>query len=586
MDKKNIEKLGIAKVEEVLIKTELIDPCISFDDKNISYDGDILLYSSNTFKKENLVHIIPVQVKSKFVKKFTPYISVDMIDLEIYKKKNCVLYFVVEFLNTNNYRIYCKSFLLWDLYSIINKSNGQKTKTVWFETLNISKPVEVLDKIQKFAQEAMRQTQINPSILSLESLNGKALSGTVEFNILLPDLATINDIYSAIKAQKPYVYYKNDMGTESVIDRLGLKEGFKVGFSYKRDIFVGGKKLYSGYDLEQDENGCICKIGKYITLKFEEASGITISFKLNGTLSERISTIEFMLGIRDKTVFFGDKVFSFGDIYNSSIDLNKLQKLMDYYKDIEKVFSSIGVYKDLNLDEITQEQNRELSAFVRSELYDETISLNYDKDRYAYLRLPNINILCYCHKNKDNKFLVKSIFEGNSFNCSIKIGDEYVPVSKYYYLVAEHDINGFEYVDNINYHDLYKDIEKHLIDEDNAKVSNIILLKLLLYYDNNQSELILKTCEKLAELLNRFTKGEDVFQLNLFQIRYRLRGLTQKEKEELLKIKDNTKDINIKWACSVLLNSKEEAEILFNKLTDEDTINLKSLPIYNIYLSL
>ena len=475
--------------------------------------------------------------------------------------------------------------MLWDLYSVIQESDGKKTKALEFDEFPYNNPDKVLDIIIKFAQEANKQTQVNPSILSLESLSNKIASYDVEFNVNLPTHFSMKDVYDGIINQKPYLYYVDDIGTRTVVDRLGLGEQIFIGKTNKKNIYVNDELLFSEISIIQDKDGSLCKIGNHIRIKMVDDKKLLISYEIKGYLSERISTIKFLLGIIQNSVKFDDYKLPVNSNNNPYIDVDNLSNRLNYYLDIRRTFDKIGVYKDLDYDALTVEQSRNLYYFVKSELYGEEFAWDVEAGEFAFLRLPNINILCHCLKssNNDKKHVLHSIFDDNLLKLVVEKDDVYVPVSKYYYLLSEEDENGFEYVDNVNFDDLYNDLKLHLIDEVNASITNMILLKLLSFYDKTLFRLVLESCEKIANLLCLFSNNDKIYTLNLLQIKCRIRELTKEEKKLILDMKEKTSDMAIKWACSVLLKSKEEADLLFDSMNDDVQEELRGFPIYNLY---
>lgn len=67
---KDKEILSVHAIQRLCIGSKILDSDINYNDKTISWDGDIYLYTNSKLKKENLLKPIRVQLKSTGVKEF------------------------------------------------------------------------------------------------------------------------------------------------------------------------------------------------------------------------------------------------------------------------------------------------------------------------------------------------------------------------------------------------------------------------------------------------------------------------------------------------------------------------------------
>lgn len=141
--------------------------------------------------------------------------------------------------------------------------------------------------------------------------------------------------------------------------------------------------------------------------------------------------------------------------------------------------------------------------------------------------------------------------------------------------------NGFELVDNINYDDMLEDIQIYLNNDYAQDMSVQLLLKLLCFYDKAKHSKSIEAVIKLSEVLFDYD-NRDINFINKCQAYKRTRALFTKEKEVLLSIKDTATDFSIKCACCILLESKEEYLLYFEKMNEEAQNIFKQFPIYNL----
>lgn len=125
MARDRIEELAITNLKKVLLRSKYVIPQISENDKTPSFDGELLVYSTEDHTKNQMEGLIPVQVKGVTVDAFTGKCTYPFAwaDLENYYKDKGCLFFVVQLLKSDDeqYRIYYKEWPLLELQKILRK---------------------------------------------------------------------------------------------------------------------------------------------------------------------------------------------------------------------------------------------------------------------------------------------------------------------------------------------------------------------------------------------------------------------------------------------------------------------------------
>lgn len=136
MEKTIVELRAINKLEDVLTRTERIEPRISSADKIPSWDGELIIYKSKLINKNNIMGNIRVQVKGHFQED----IDKDCIKHPVYKSDllnyqidgGCI-FFVVNMKNMDEFSIYYNAFLPYDLKLLLEKfPEGQDSMSIEF----------------------------------------------------------------------------------------------------------------------------------------------------------------------------------------------------------------------------------------------------------------------------------------------------------------------------------------------------------------------------------------------------------------------------------------------------------------------
>lgn len=556
MDKSIIEGNAVDYVKLALRATGRIDPYIKEADKTPSWDGELFVYNSDNFNKSNLKSIIPVQVKGRSFKKYRNTFQVELSDLINYKKRQNVIYFLVQFVGAE-YKIYYTKLQLYDLQKIIKSANGRERVSLPFELFPEKYPEKVKQIIEKFIQNAEKQTQLIPDVLSVDELQQKVKKATLTFNLDMDSNFKGADIYTSIRSQKPYIYYKDEKGVEFVVDRFENVENLIIGHHNSVPIYVDGIKYYDGYDIITDNIGTKIQIGQYIWLIVKEHK-VSLNYRYAGTLQKRLETLNFILAIHNGNVLsFGEVQLPIQTMFLKDNDYKRVKGLFDFYKDVDKLFTKLGVVKDLDVDNLSQQQVNNLYEFCQSELYDKEVALGLNKTGQGVLRLGNVNIYCYCIKNK-SKNKVYNIFNDTAVKFCLIIDEEHIPVSPYL-MLAEQSTETFNMIDNINYDVLIESIKDYGIPEKTEDAHIHLLLKMLLHYDAIKKDYVLNASITLANML--YEKNNSIIHfINLCQAIKRKQALSTQDINRLIAIKDESKALDIKLACCILLESKIEIE--------------------------
>lgn len=578
MDKSTIERKAVNFVKTALLDTGLIQPEIKEGDTGISWDGELLVYSKSPFKKETFRAKIPVQVKGRSVKKYSKSYSVEVADLKNYEKSKNILFFVVEF-EGENHKIYYLALQLFDIKRLLNNAGGKKTISLSFDELP-EKSSDILSLINGFIEDAEKQQLLIPDVLSVEDLKPSNNVDQLSIKLKVPHIFTDQDVFKSIKEQKPYVYAISN-GMQFAVDRMDFGDHIVIGHHKRVDVCVDGKKFFDGYDVINDKDGQHIEIGPYIKMVFTSEK-ITIDCKAGGSIADRIRILEFMLAILSGSkLSFGNVTISIEMIVQPDEEISRKKEVLRYYYDIQELFVKLGIRKKLDFDSLNELQRHNLFEFCQSELYDKSVHLGETEDGVRFLGFGDINILCFSLMREDGN-RVYSFFRKNLLKYAYQYKNEYYKISPYLYLVQNTDENSFQLIDNINYDDLIDSIKDSKISEITEPLHIQLLLKMLLYYDDEKAECILKAARELSEMLYDFNCSE-INYINCCQCLKRQGVMSNEHRQKLVQMKEKTFQTSVKLACSILLESKLECQEYFEQLTDEEKGEFKKYPIMNLF---
>ena len=136
--------------------------------------------------------------------------------------------------------------------------------------------------------------------------------------------------------------------------------------------------------------------------------------------------------------------------------------------------------------------------------------------------------------------------------------------------------------DDINFEEMKKSFFQKNLSDGELTLMNLQLLEVLKAYDITKNLELLEYAKYLSDILLHKDKSS-INYINYAQILKRENNITDEICKELLKIRDNSDEIEIKIGCNILLENKTEVSILLEKLNSQTLEGFKKYPIA-IYL--
>ena len=170
----NIELLAVNRIEELISGTGLLDPVISRDDREPSWDGFIYAYKNSHKRKSEMFGRAAIQVKGTTTsprKQNKITYQVRYADINNYRIDGGALYFVV-YINpdkTSDWEVYFASLLPYKLNDLLKKHDGKDTFALHLEEFPAqSKDIE--DLVINFVENCQRQSSPTRKNWTLEEL--------------------------------------------------------------------------------------------------------------------------------------------------------------------------------------------------------------------------------------------------------------------------------------------------------------------------------------------------------------------------------------------------------------------------------
>lgn len=587
MDKYNptiIEMVSVNKLKDALLRTEQVEPDIRENDKTPSWDGELRVYKSKQFNKSNLWGKIPVQVKGKLTHKFrksSHKLSVKISDIQNYLKDEGVLFFAVLIKDFNEYQIYYRILLPFDLRRILTNSTGQLTKQITLQVFPHNSVEGILKILAEFVQNKKKQGTLLPNVTSLSDLKDTNIDiERFEFSIPAVGINPLDNPLESFLNSEPYLYIKpRNLDASFVVDKIQLE---KVSYNKGEAVLIDGKILYEDFSIiRMAGQKTKIKISKGIEIYLEPTSP-KIQFKFIGSLREQILQMKFLIALAQKrNVQVGSISFqdSQPDLGSHSVD--EFIKHLDWLQRVQQTLDKLHVTKDLLLDELSSQSLKQLEYLVTGIMLNKPVPLSCGGIA-GYLELANLKLLLMCKpSHEDALYYISDFFETRNSYIHDDNSDP-IPISPYLILTKDF----FTSYDNMSFKQMAPSICSYPLCEMYRNRIIAFVLELLHFYDSdNQSDNIILN---IAEELNLFVQKDclentDVDIINLLQIKKRKRALTSEENKILLTLKSAEKPFMFQLAANILLESFHEAELIFDKLDKCEKEEFLSYPIYHLW---
>lgn len=570
------EKIGVYAIKNEILKNELLDDEIPVNDKTPSWDGEIFVYNDRNHKASNLYGTVPVQVKTTKVERF----SEDKIryrlkreHIQNYFDKGGVLYFIVEYINSEQTKIYYDLLLPIDLKKLKEKMKVKNRQSILHEFTALPNEQHAMDTIcRSFLINSYKQK-------SLDLLNIELFDIDKE-GFVIP---SVNSKLSTIFNYPTYIYSKEGhYNLDIPIDKIRI---FEVVEEDDLEIGVCGRVYYSNIRRRIGKDKIVLEFGKSFKMIFSREpvfkdQNIEIKFSERGVLNERLKDCKFMLNISRANHI---------EIVGHSVEINVandkvtkgLHERIRYLEELNQVFKILNISNDIPMDTFKVDDLKNLELLRNIILYQDYSMLNLGQVKFLSLSISDIDILLAV-KEENGKWYVFNAFESDRLfriRASKDKNGPWFEVSPYMML----EVKNLFKMANLN----LKEVERSLLqidyDMDSARaLVNQFLLDIITYYDDiDKNVLFLKVAENVYRHLRRFNDDTTNF-LNMMQIVKRQREFNDGEIEQIIENKNKEQDPFVICAYAALLGNKTEFDYYFKKLAMEEQENFKGFPIYKL----
>ena len=587
VDTSIIEMSAVNKLEASLLSTGMIVPNISKADKIPSWDGEIFLYKTREdLSKGNLSGTIPVQVKGTMVERFEKKKAVfqaDVRDLRNYYNGNGAMFFLVQLKDFDTYKIYYASLLPFDLRRLLEQAEGQKTKQITLEVFPHKYRDGVIRVISNFIINRNKRAQLLPDVQSLEDLEKSKMEvEKLEFSIPHFGLKNEDEMFSEILARPIYVYAKpQNIEASFVVDKVRPEVLF---IRQQVPVIVNGEILYNQVEeIRQFGKEKQVRIGNDTTIRFNNGMW-TIKWSFQGTLHEQIREMKMLLALaKGQEIRIGNQLVSNSNMDLGGHTLEELEKRLSDLLLTDTALKKLHIKEDLNFGSLSDHELVSLTHLVRGIMDGASVPLSIDgKAGAGTLSIGNITVAISskCHPSGKG-FLITDFFDEHFILA--KEGDSPengFTISPYLLMKS----SSFIELDNADLSLVAESVIKCPFSEAYAEYSLNLVLELIKLFDDTGNHQALDVATKILDHLKMHDdQQEDLYRINQLQIEKRRRKLSKEEIKYLVSLKASGIPVQYQLAANILLDSFQEATIVYEQLSDPEKQFFDAFPIRTLW---
>ena len=586
---RKIETLGVSHLSTFIDKHELLQSYFDRNDKTPVWDGEIHVLKSPSEKKDEILGKVPVQIKTTRQKKdVLKSFSLDTRDLELYKSNGGVVLFVV-WLNEDNglIDIYYKSLPPLSIKNLLKKSK-LKNKSTNKKKLSIE--IFKLDekKMYPMLVDFIKNSQKQYSFINVEGISVEDIPDdkTLKFYFYGQEK---EEIFNYQEEHDLFIYYLDPIsGIE-----IPLENTIKiVETEEETDLIIKiGDYVFQDVKRHRFPDGSVqLHFGESFTMSFDIKKK---QFKFNYTrpdlLSKAIKCTQVFqeLGKIGYFTLNGDKIElderSIKDISSLDLeaDIKGLLKISNFMK-------KMGIQKDVDLSCFDKQSQRNLNILYSGLVLKKKVALNYNESKLLHLNIANIHIITLYSFLSDKNGTMIDIFTETPWCREGETEDEdYLDIS----IFEVFEPNDWLKIDNCKIDSVIASYQRLVDNKLKYEGADRTILKIVIAADMAEDmtkrELLLNWAQCLSNWNLKYSQNSEIAIINDLQIKSRVRKLNSKEMEIMSNILVNSNDnYELCFGSSVLLKSKPQADLFWNKLDNETKESYKDFPIYTLYMKL
>lgn len=542
------------------------------EDTGISWDGNISLYHGNIDDKGNFDGKFDVQIKGRSTTnkalndkwKF----QLDKRDLENYNKVDGTLFLAVRFKKNGEYKIYFKALLPKNIRELLKEQPNSKNE-IPLQLKEVKSAIHLERICRDFWNDKNIQKKLPDSVLEKSNLvsNNTDIGKFTTWN-----RGNFNPL--SILGEEKFIYFSDDSNNIIDVKCVEINEVGKQVSAIIKDSH--GKIYYEDANIKIEKNGeQSISFGNAFNLSYTTQKFHT---EITGTLNERIKQLEFIINVMETSEFY---------INNSKIGIKFNQIAKDRFQNLYNICLKIKnfcdthkINKDINLDVWSDKDIHQFLIWINAIDNHKIINIKeWKTSTMGSIQIADIRFSIIANILPNGAFYVDSIWNAKYYSTYeytyISDDDNKISTQNIFSILNKEAYES----DDINIKEMIEKYNKYQLLPREDELLNLQALEVIKAYDSTKNTKLLEYADFLLHKIKKLFVDKNIININLFQIIKRNRNFNDSELMEILKIKENSSNTQIKISANILLGNIKEAELLLNSLEKADKEQFLEFPI-------
>ena len=575
MNSIKIEKGAIDTLRRIIRLHDKMDEFLNSNDKEPSWDGNIVIYKNSELKAEDVEYTIPTQVKGKnderLLKRSRITYPVEYKHLRNYFNNYGIFYFVIAISDDGEKTtIFYNALTTIKLQSILKgteNKNPDQTKSIPLVRLRNNDKNELYKILMQFGHD------------SREVGSGEL----VKKSISMKDLEKIDSIRMTTFASNQDEFLENINSGEVCAFGHIASADIWVPFSYdfqKQIELFACKKITDTFSIDRipyyKEFEIRKSTGKSVIFQFSENLYVDIGvnkieFKAKTYIDQVMRDIQFLEALKNgKSFYIGNTKIGTYENVNFGDDLET--SIRDF-KNIQEALIRFNLKLDKKFADFNDKDWESMDNLVK--LVQNGIRPNKQMTWYMWWWQDKA-VPFFVALDKDGNVKIENSLYMKYFRIVVANSDYRVPV----FILFKRDI--WEKLYDVDESVLLEEIETSVFNNETEGNFSLLFVEILSAYDENKDEKYYDVAKLISDKLLNASPDNVYWKINRFQLLKRKRDLSEDELQELEDLEKTNNDKKVLCAINILLENKRKAKKLLDEMEKEDRELFLTYPIYNL----